>query len=171
MANYIADNPRRLATRQAYPEVFTVVANHTVAPGLTCPVIGNRNLLEHPLKRQIQISRRILPDASAAKNEELLYAADHCTVLVSPCISPGEKEIARAAMQAGKRLIVLLTNGFPPLYKPPGRYFTACAEGRLLLIAPFPYHRQKRKITRAQCLTLNQYANKIVNMCSLATKH
>ncbi|MFZ4397200.1 MAG: hypothetical protein ACOYOU_16415 [Kiritimatiellia bacterium] len=46
--------------------------------------------------------------------------AEHGAVLVSPCISPGEKEIARAALEAGRPLIVLLENGFAPLYKPRG---------------------------------------------------
>lgn len=83
-------------------------------------------------------------------------------VLVSPCISPGEKEIARAGLDAGWPLIVLLENGFAPMYKPPGRYFDACANGRLLMLAPFPHHREKRTITREQCLTLNEWAKAIL---------
>jgi hypothetical protein len=95
---------------------------------------------------------------------ELLYAAEHGAVLVSPCISPGEKEIARAALEAGRPLIVLLENGFAPLYKHAGRYFEACASGRLLMVAPFPYHRQKCTITREQCLTLNAWAQTIAKI-------
>jgi hypothetical protein len=161
MANYIADNPRRLATKRANPALFTVAANLDVAPGKTCVAIGNRFLLQHPLKRQIQISRRILPAELAARREELLYAAEHGAVLVSPCISPGEKAIARAALAAGRPLIVLLANGFAPHSKPPGRYFDACAAGRLLMLAPFPYLRQRQTITREQCLALNTWAQAI----------
>ena len=161
MSHYIADNPRRLAAKRANPELFTVASRQPVCPGLTCPVIGNRFLLSHPIKRQFQVSRRISPEELAAQREELLYAAEHGSVLVSPCISPGEKEIARAALEAGCPLIVLVENGFPPHYKPPGRYFDACAACRLLMIAPFPHHRQKRAITREQCLSLNQHAQAI----------
>ena len=161
MATYIADNPRRLAAKRANPELFTVVSTQPVAGGRTCPAIGNRFLLERPMKRQVQISRRISPEALAAKKAEWLYAAEHGTVLVSPCISPGEKEIARAALEAGLPLIVLVENGFSPLYKPPGRYFDACAAGALLMLAPFPYHRERRTITREQCLTLNAWAKAI----------
>jgi hypothetical protein len=114
--------------------------------------------LDHPLKRQVQISRSISPEALAEKKAELLYAAEHGTVLVSPCISPGEKEIARAALDAGLPLIVLMANGFAPLYKPPGRYFDACAAAHLLMLAPFPYQREKQTITREQCLALNEWA-------------
>ena len=161
MAAYIADNPRRLAAKRANPELFTVVSTQPVAGGRSCPAIGNRFLLERPMKRQVQVSRRIAPKALAEKKAEWLYAAEHGTVLVSPCISPGEKEIARAALEAGLPLIVLVENGFSPLYKPPGRYFDACAAGALLMLGPFPYHRERRTITREQCLTLNAWAKAI----------
>jgi REP element-mobilizing transposase RayT len=161
MVNYIADNPRRLATKLAHPDLFTVVTELSVGPERSCPVIGNRYLLQHPLKRQVQVSRGISAKALDDTKEELLYAADHGAVLVSPCISPGEKEIAHAALERGKPLVVLLANGFQPVYKPAGRYFQACAEGRLLMVAPFPYHRQSRPITREECLTLNAWANAI----------
>ena len=158
MAAYIADNPRRLATKRANPALFTVAANLEIAAGKTCTAIGNRFLLQHPMKQPVQISRRISPEALTARQEELLYAAEHGAVLVSPCISPGEKTIARTALDAGHPLIVLLTNGFAPHYKPPGRYFDACAAGRLLMLAPFPYQRQRQAITREQCLELNDCA-------------
>ncbi len=164
MAAYIADNPRRLAIKQATPSLFIVVGDLEIAPGKTCAVIGNHFLLQHPLKRQIQISRRIAPEALVAQQQELLYAAEHGAVLVSPCISPGEKAIARAALEAGRPIIVLLTNGFAPHYKPPGRYVDACAAGRLLMLAPFPYQRQRQAITREQCLELNAWAQVITEV-------
>ena len=163
MANYIADNPRRLAAKRANPALFTVVSDLEIGTGKTCSAIGNRFLLRHPLKRQVQVSRRISPSALAACQEELLHAADHGAVLVSPCISPGEKAIARAALAAGKVLIVLLANGFPPLYKPAGRYFDACAAGRLLMVAPFAYQRRRTPVTREQCLELNAWAQAIAD--------
>jgi len=83
-------------------------------------------------------------------------------VFVSPCISPGEKAIAKAALEEDRRLIVLLANGIAPHYKPPGRYFDACAAGRLLMLAPFSHQRQRQTITREQCLELNAWAQAIV---------
>ena len=163
MARYVADNPRRLAAKRANPALFTVVADLEICPGKACSAIGNPFLLRHPLKRQVQVSRRISPSALAACQEELLHAADHGAVLVSPCISPGEKAIARAALTAGKALIVLLANGFPPLYKPAGRYFDACSAGRLLMVAPFSYERRRKPVTREQCLELNAWAKAIAD--------
>ena len=65
-------------------------------PGMRAAV-GNRFLLDNPFKVQIQVSRRISADALAAEQQKLLHAAAHGAVLVSPCISPGEKQIAHAA--------------------------------------------------------------------------
>jgi hypothetical protein len=132
-----------------------------VALGRSCPVIGNRFLLQHPLKRQIQISRRISEADLAEKQEELLYAAAHDAVLVSPCISPGEKAIARAT-----RSSCYWRMASSPPYKPPGRYFDACAAGRLLMIALIPHHSGKRCITREQCQTLNDWAQHITSFRS-----
>jgi REP element-mobilizing transposase RayT len=161
MSAYISDNPRRLAAKKANPDLFIVVSNLEIAGGRTAAAIGNRFLLQRPLKCQIQVSRRVSPDELEIAQRELLCEADHGAVLVSPCISPGEKAIARAALEAGKPLIVLLANGFAPLYKPPGRYFDACAAGRLLMIAPFPFQRQRKTITRGQCMELNAWAQAI----------
>ena len=162
MVNYIADNPRRLAAKRANPELFTVVSTQPVGRGRSCAAIGNHYLLDRPLKRQVQFSRTVSREELADRKQELLYTAAHGAVLVSPCISSGEKEVARAALDARMPLIVILENGFSPLYKPPGSYFEACAAGRLLMLAPFPYHREKRTITREQCQTLNEWAQAIV---------
>ena len=88
------------------------------------------------MRLAIRCSRRISAEALKKRQNELLALARKGAVLISPCISPGEKQIARAAMAEGLPLIVLLENGFPPIYKPPKNYFDACAEGRLLMMSP-----------------------------------
>lgn len=167
---YIRDNPRRLAVRLAHPDYFTRINALTLA-GNTFAAYGNPFLINRPDRLQIQCSRRIAPDALAAEQSRLLDAAERGAVLVSPCISPGEKQIARAALDEGLPLIVLLANSFTPKYKPPGRYFEACAKGLLLMLAPVgggppgggsfgggPYMSRSPSITRRQCLALNQAA-------------
>ncbi len=72
----------------------------------------------------------------AAKKAELFEAAKNGAALCSPCISDGEKAIAYAAVDAGYPLIVLRNEPFPPRFKPSGRFFDACAEGRLLMLYP-----------------------------------
>ena len=147
---YIRDNPRRLAVRLAHPDYFTRI-NALPLAGATYAAYGNPFLLNRPDRLQIQCSRRIAPEALAAEQARLLDAAERGAVLVSPCISPGEKQIARAAMEEGLPLIALMADGFAPKYKPPGRYFDACAAGKLLLLAPNDRTAARgRAITRAQ---------------------
>lgn len=160
MRAYVRDNPRRLAAKRDNPQLFTITHN-LQAGGRTYSAIGNRYLLQAPDRLQVQCSRRITPEELAQQQAELLAAARHGAVLISPCISPGEKQIATTALEQHLPLVVLLENGFAPLYKPSGRYFDACQSGLLLMLAPWPHHTDKRAITRQQCLQLNAMAKEL----------
>ena len=67
----------------------------------------------------------------------------------------------RAAFNNGFPVIILQENGFAPLAKPGGKRFDACAQGKLLMLAPWQHHNDKRKIKRFQCLALNEMARVI----------
>lgn len=157
---YIKDNPRRLAIRRTHPEYFCRI-DHLTFGETVFASLGNQHLLEIPTKARVQCSRSITPETLAAQQRLLLEAARHGTILVSPCISPGEKAIMKAALEEHLPIILLQENGFPPFFKPSGRYFDACSEGRLLVLAPWPYHTENRPITRQQCLQLNAMATYI----------
>ncbi len=98
-----------------------------------------------------------------AKLSEALSAGRYGAVLVSPCISHGEREIARRAFEAGYRVITLQNKGFSPLYKPGGKLFTTCANGNLLMLAPinWPYIPGEKPMTREQAQVLNRIAQLI----------
>ena len=84
-------------------------------------------------------------------------------IVVSPCISPGEQQVATAAMNDNIPLIVLLLNGFPSFFKPQPRYLEACTKGQLLMLAPFPYQNEKIEYMRQRCLELNRFTALICN--------
>ena len=226
MFRYLRDNPRRLAVKRLFPELFRVVGklkvkfqglaplaqNKGLAPlaqdkglaplaqdkglvplaqdkGLEAvgffSAIGNRFLLDRSLL-QVQVSRKdfayqreplpggrglkISRDAAGEplvafsspafeeKRDALLAAARHGTVLLSPCVSDGERQIAREALAASLPLVTLQNKGFSPLQKPPGRYFDACSDGRLLMLAPaaWPYQPGEKPMTRRDALALNR---------------
>lgn len=169
MIDYIHDNPRRLAEKRAHSAFYT---QHPLsAHGMQFTAIGNDALLSSPRRLQVQVHRGSDADI-ASEVKRLLTIARSGAVVVSPCISLGEKQVARAAMEEGIPLVVLLHKDFPPLYKPPGKYFEACAKGRLLLLASQcpstttyqteAYKEKTRKtITRQQCLELNEMAQKL----------
>ena len=152
--------------------------------------IGNLFLLDSPNIIQVQCSRaylaykrvpkpgggrKIARDAAGVpivekatpefeeKRDELLAAAKHGAVLISPCISDGEREIARLAFAASLPVIALRNMGFSPLYKPGGKLFDKAANGKLLLLAPaaWPYSTSEKPMTRFDACALNRIAQLI----------
>jgi hypothetical protein len=146
--------------------------------------IGNRALLARPMV-QVQCSRRYFGYKRIAKpgggmkiardaawnpivdfatpefeklRSRLLAAARHGVVLISPCISDGEREIARAALAEGLPLVTMQNKGFSKLEKPTGRYFDACAAGRLLMLAPaaWPYTPAHKPMARHEATAMNR---------------
>lgn len=155
--NYLKENPRRLLMKRENPDLFRVQRGLTYA-GQSFSAIGNRFLLERPVKLQVQCSRSISEEELKAKLNDCLRAGRQGAVLVSPAISKGEKAIMRAAFEEGLPLIYLQENGFTDLAKPGGKRMEACARGQLLILAPWEHHNEKLTIKRGQCLELNEMA-------------
>ena len=236
MADYIRDNPRRLAEKRANPALFRRVADLAIdlpvsgqaqnrpdsghalrqpgnGPFCASPetakdsgnspeppkaklftahfsAIGNAALLRWPVILQVQCSRadfryrrvrlatggwKILRNAAGeplveyaspafeAKCEDALRCAKNGAALISPCISHGEREIARRAHIAGTRVIALRNKGFSKFEKPNGALFDQCAKGNLLMLAPaaWPYVPGEKPPTRESSLVLNRIAQLI----------
>jgi REP element-mobilizing transposase RayT len=155
--NYLKENPRRLLIKRENPDLFRVQRGLAYG-GLSFSAIGNRFLLERPVKLQVQCSRSISDEELKAKLNDCLRAGRQGAVLVSPAISKGEKAIMRAAFEEGLPLIILQENGFTDLAKPGGKRMEACARGQLLILAPWEHHNEKMTIKRGQCLELNEMA-------------
>ena len=156
--HYLADNPRRLLMKRQCPD-WLRPHFHVNVGGNTFSAIGNRDLLSAPQRVQVRVSRRCTPTQVQEEVARYLALARRGAVLVSPAISPGEKAVMRAAFNEGLPLIVLVENGFTPLSKPSGEQFDACAAGQLLMLAPWEHHNDRRKITAAQCQSLNLMAH------------
>ena len=160
-----------------------IADNRTLLP-LFFSAIGNRALLARPMV-QVQCSRRYFgykripkpgggmkiardsawnPIADFATPEyerlhgRLLAAARHGVVLISPCISDGEREIAREALAEGLPLVTMQNKGFSKLERPTGRYFDACSAGRLLMLAPaaWPYTPGHKPMARHEATAMNR---------------
>ena len=160
MKAYIHDNPRRLAIKRNHADLFQVQRNIKVGE-YTFAALGNVFLLDAPCLLQVQCSRKLTPLQINTTVQRFLSLAQDGAVLVSPSISPGEKAVMKAAFEHGFPVVVLQENGFAPLAKPGGRRFDACAQGRLLMLAPWEHHNDRRVIKRSQCLDLNEMARVI----------
>ena len=158
--DYLKDNPRRLLMKREHPDLFRVQRG-LMAGSQQFSAIGNRFLLERPVRLQVQCSRRLTDEEIARQQAWFLSQARSGAVLVSPCISKGEKQVMRAAFQEGLPLIILQENGFTDLAKPGGQRMEACQRGQLLLLAPWEHHGERLTIKRNQCLMLNEMAKRI----------
>ncbi len=157
---YLYDNPRRLAIRRAYPDLFRVRFGITVA-AQSYAAIGNVFLLNYPDKLQVQLSRSLTDEEVKQQVEHFLSLARKGTVIVSPAISKGEQAVMRAVLDAGLPQIFLTPWGFNTFSKPGHQYYEACAEGRFLMMAPWEYQNERVPLTRSMCLALNQMAQQI----------
>jgi REP element-mobilizing transposase RayT len=158
--DYLRDNPRRLLMKRERPDLFRVQRGLTVG-ALQFSAIGNRFLLNRPLLVQVQCSRRLTDEQIQEVTDSFLFQARMGAVLVSPCISKGEKHVMRSAFEEGLPLIILQENGFTELAKPGGRRMEACMRGQLLLLAPWAHHNEQLTISRNQCLQLNEMARQL----------
>ncbi|MDY4811183.1 MAG: hypothetical protein SO168_03850 [Muribaculaceae bacterium] len=162
---YLRDNPRRLAVRRAHPEFFRRVNRLQIA-GKEYHAYGNTQLLNCPFKEQV-IVHRADSKATRLHNRDIwLYTAANGGVLVSPFISPAEKEIRAEAEKAGSRFILITADPMAERYKPTGREFALCEEGRMLIISapatPTP-GASASGLSRAHCLQMNELARQLAS--------
>lgn len=156
--HYILDNPRRYCLKKAHPDLFRTVTglqHAALPPDQRWDGYGNLFLLDRPEKLAIRVSRKASAGEVAALREQTLTEAAQGTVIV---ISPGEREIATAILDAPVGDVILLKpDGFPPLFKPNGRYFDLCVQGRLLILSRSvaTVHGGATPLTRETCLALN----------------
>lgn len=151
---YVRDNPRRLLIKQRCHQYFVIHRSIALA-GMSFDAIGNLDLLRYPLLA-VHCRRRWTEQETAAYIEYCHTASAGGSVLVGAFISKAEQTIAHQAHEEHRPLIHLVENGFSELYKPVGRAFYSCADGRLLQLAPWPYHNDSRAISRSQCMELNR---------------
>lgn len=159
MIDYVHDNPRRLWIKRQHPDFFSV--NSEMIIGDTKAItIGNRFLLNYPLKVQVQCSRKLTEQQIEDKWKEILNLAEQGYVIVTPGISSGEKTIKNRALEMGLRIIIPTTKKYSYKDKPHGKLFDACANGTLLLISP-QWGDNQQTITAVQCKKLNTLAQSI----------
>lgn len=159
MIGYVHDNPRRLAVQRENKALFHIQRKITTA-GRTFDAYGNTELLKGRCLS-------VVCHGEWNRHEQETYrqgritAAKEGAALVGAFISKQESDIRDEAIEAGGSIILLIENGFPERYKPQGRWFDLCAEGRLLLLAPWAYRKENHTISRDQCLRLNLVAEEI----------
>ena len=162
---YIRDNPRRYCLKQQHPDLFTRVDTlaHPRLPtdSPKWSAYGNLFLLDRPVIIPLRVSRSITTEALAQTKEDILHAAAGGAVIISPFISPGEKSISLAILDENfGDVIIMKPDAFAPGFKPHGRHFNLCANGRLLILNPFD---DEEPLTKARCEKMNAWCREIAN--------
>ena len=164
---YLDMNPQRLATKRLRPGFFRVQKDIAIG-NRKYDGVGNVALLMNERYATVHVRRTMVEQAQQGCAEPLRQYKNGCVlkaregvVMVSPFISPDEKQVMQVLLQEQHPFVLLTDNGFRDYYKPTDQLFDACAEGRLLILSPWPYDEGKRHISRADCVALNAMAEEI----------
>ena len=170
---YIDMNPQRLATKRLMPGFFRVQKDITIGKR-NYDGVGNTTLLMAEHFETVHVRRVLVEEASHGHDEPLRNYMNSCilmarkgVIMVSPFISPYEKQVMQVMLREQLSFIYLLDNGFRDYYKPTDALFDACASGRILILSPWTYDVSKRHISRVDCIALNAMAEEICHKDSI----
>ena len=167
MIQYVRMNPQRLATKRLRPGYFRVQKEIGIG-GRVYDGVGNMTILTADCFDTVHVRRTMVEEAQHGAMERLRNYMNSCVlkaregvVMVSPFISPHEKQVMDVLLREQHPFIFLADNGFREYYKPSDALFDACAAGRVLILSAWPFDAQKRHISRAECVQLNAMAAEI----------
>ena len=171
MFTYIKHNPQRLATKRLMPGFFRVQEGIDIA-GRSYSGVGNIRLLHNKCFAPVHVRSMWVKDAEQHGNAQPLrdymngciLSARQGTIMVSPFISPKEKEVLSVLLAEKLPFILLSDNGFRDYYKPSDALFDAVAEGRVLILSPWEHDPDKLHISREDCVALNGMAEEICTL-------
>ena len=169
---YLEDNPRRLWLKIHFPDrlqkVYDFKAGKT---GRQYTAVGNTFLVTYPERLQVRCHRNLTEEQIQEEVATYMKEARRGTVLVSPFISPAEKAVYEACYKERLKMIRVVNRGLDGKFVyPSGRDLTGCSEGFMLVLAPYADYSEEtaaKRITRAQCLDMNEYA---ADLASIALK-
>lgn len=158
MVNYVKDNPRRRMVMTNLKDYFGKPQMITI-DGQSYIIYGNFFLLKNPVFSNVRFSSKYSDSKLESLYREWEETIRTHGVLVSPFIHAKEKEYRDLAIKNGANLIQLTREPIGERFKPSGKYFDLCAEGRLLLIST--YKSSQGELTRAEALAMNALTESI----------
>ncbi len=167
MMQYVKMNPQRLATKRLKPGFFRVQKGVDIN-GTLYETVGNISILLSDYRKTVHVSHTLVEAATGGDSEPLRDYMNGCVlsarkgaVMVSPFISPQEKDVLAVFLKEQHSVIYIANNGFGKYYKPSALLFDAVAAGRMLIVSPWKYNPEKKHITREECVALNDFASSI----------
>ncbi len=161
-STYISENPRKRLTVITHPELFNR-AHRVRILDYEMDFYGNFQLLKHPIIAAAVVSSRYTPEERIRFQNAWEEAIRTESVLVSPFISKDEKVLMNRAIEEGASIIRIIPDGIGPKYKPSGKEFNLCAEGRCLHLGLPRLSAHTDPVRRQFCLNLNAIAHWIAS--------
>jgi hypothetical protein len=159
MIDYVKDNPKRWLIRREHPDFFC--SGRVLQIGeQTFPVYGNFLLLRNPTRAAVRISRSYSEDKLRELHRHWEEIIRSNGVLISPFISEKEKAVRELAISEGGNIILLTREEITERYKPSGRLFDLCQQGRLLIMSIWKPG-LKSMVSRSEALFMNDLAARI----------
>lgn len=167
MIGYVKENPMRAILKRTYPEFMQRRQCIKINGTVRYAAFGNLLLLKNPMKQQVfchrlarveqlnEEERRrygymgsyptdaksrvpyVKTEAWTKERDAWISFAQNGGVLVTPGISPGERDMKNIAINSRLPLIHLQAEPITENFKPEGERFYACVEGSLLILAPW----------------------------------
>ena len=182
---YIDMNPQRLATKRLKPGYLRVQRGVEIACRIY-DAVGNITLLHASDYMPVHVRRTMVEAAEHGETQALrdymnscILAARRGTIMVSPFISPKERDVQRVLLQEKRSFIYLTDTPIGEYYKPSDMLFDACAAGRILILHPatedYKPVEEKRpngslRIRRSACVALNGLAEEICRLSSISAE-
>ena len=167
MLDYVSDNPRRHLVRKSHPGWFRQFFICSPDGKNLYEAYGNWDLLADFQRVPVKVSRKYTQAVLLGWKKLWHVTILNDGVLVSPFINPNEKKVRDWAIENGGSLIYLTYKPFPEKFKPQGKMFDLCAEGRLLIVYIPPnekeaeYIKEKGSPSYSNCQRMNSIAKQI----------
>lgn len=166
---YLNDNPRRLWLKSHFPNRLHKVYDFRAGKkGHQYTAVGNTFMVTYPDRLQVRCHRHLTEEEIQKEVATYMKEARRGTVLVSPFISPAEKAVYEACYKEKLPMIHIVNRGLDGQFiYPSGRDLQGCSDGFMLVLAPYADSSAEtaaKRITRAQCLDMNEYAADLANV-------
>jgi len=161
--DYVHSNAQHRWLKRHHPDLLRVIRGIEIA-GKSYDAIGNINLLM--LSRwQVHVRSKFSENERRNYMNQCVIKARKNYVLVSPFVSPYERQVRDVCLAEGHSIIQLVDNGFSDYTNMRGDLYDYTLTGQVLLLVPseYPHIARKPTISRSECTILNARSEEIVN--------
>jgi len=166
---YLDDNPRRLWLKKHFPDRLRKVYDFVAGKkGHKYTAVGNTFIVTYPERLQVRCHRHLTDEQIQEEVAKYMREARRGTVLISPFISTAEKAVYDACYEEKLPMIHIVNRGLDGKFiYPSGKDLTGCTDGFMLVLSPYADYSAEtaaKRITRVQCLNLNDFATDLANV-------